>query len=132
MLRHAIKQFKKETGITKVKEKLYSNKRLKTLVISLLILLSFVCLTLSNRSKLLGKEYSKVVVDEISAQNLASICAVKPELQICLDSVELFKVSSQLSFLFSIWQVTFFFYWWVWVWRSVDNLIKIFKEKLAS
>jgi len=132
MLRHALNNFKEESGLNKLKENLSSNKKLKAFVLLSLILLSGISLWLSYKAKVLGKVYAQVVVNQQQAENFAAICAVKPEMQMCLDFQELLKTSSDLSFYFSLWQLDFFIYWWLWVWKSLDGLVKKLKEKLSS
>jgi len=132
MIRHAMNNFKKETGITKFKEKWSQNKPLKIIVMSVLILLSVSLLFLSQKAKVLSSTYVSVVTTEMAAKNFASICKIKPEMQMCLDFDELTLVNSKLSSYFFLWKIIFFVYWWLWVWPSFDGLINKLKRKLSS
>jgi len=132
MLRHALNNFKKETGITKFKEKWSENKKLKIGVISVLVLLSVSLLILSQKAKVLSLNYIAVVTTETAARNFASICRIKPEMQMCLDFVELSSINSKISAYFFLWRIVFFVYWWLWVWKAFDGLIGKLKRKLSS
>lgn len=131
MIRHAIKNFRKELGIDKFKKKWSSNKNLKLVVIITLIFLSVFLLFLSQRAKVLSATYVGVVTNEVAAKNFAAICKIKPEMGMCVDFVELTKINSQLSAYYFLWKIVFFVYWWLWVWSAFDDLIKKFKKKFS-
>ncbi|RLI71480.1 hypothetical protein DRO91_05590 [Candidatus Heimdallarchaeota archaeon] len=132
MLRHALANFKEESGLNKLKEKLSSNKKLKAFVLVSLVLLSIGCLFLSYKAKVLGEPYHSMVKTQEDAKNFAAICRIKPGIGMCVEFKEFEKVASSLSFWFNLWQIDFFVYWWLWVWKAANELIKKLKKSLSS